>query len=176
MKIYAFVRSNVPRVLHNGRIKASISSDKTITSPKARNRASTSGTSGFRSDDGDTTPEVFDKQVSSTSKENEEESSEHNNQEAETDTSWASAPVSTSSPSSPTSSSLSLTRKRRIGGIDRINGSNEDEERLSDTEFLSRSGGTGSNRAGSTNAELSYSKYLYFYMAPTLIYKDRYPR
>ncbi|ODN06138.1 Sterol O-acyltransferase 2 [Orchesella cincta] len=144
MKIYAFVRSNVPRV-----VKHNSSSQSRASVRKQKRQQELSKVSG----------------KSLHSSENED----GKRQEAEDVTK---------------TSSSSCVQRRRNGESEIFNTKSEELKSTSRSNTVEETDETDRNSQLGTwiswNDDKascpSYSKYLYFYVAPTLIYKDNYPR
>ncbi|CAL8147646.1 unnamed protein product [Orchesella dallaii] len=160
MKIYAFVRSNVPRVVKHTSSSPSPSQASPSKQKRQQELSSVSGKSLYPT-------------------ESEEDGKER--QEAEDVTKTSSSPSS------------SVQRRKRNGESAIFNTKKSEQEQLKSSSSSSnnvegeRTLGSDPNPSKERGAAWiswsddkescpSYSKYLYFYVAPTLIYKDNYPK
>lgn len=153
MKIYAFVRSNVPRVL---RSRSPVKSENSSNIWKQKSHEKSSKISG------------------------ESPLSPHDNKGDNQETEVVTSRTTASSPS--------LVHRKRAGESEIFNDESEQVKNCTGSSCDFRRDNNNIEEMSSDELNAwnplhndkgscpSYSKYLYFYVAPTLIYKDNYPR
>lgn len=211
MKIYAFVRSNAPRVVATGESNDDNGNNECKSgrpSKKSRRRSSTSSNGSAENSVTSTVSTPKQKnddddedllKVGSLNKSPLASSAETNNswnQDADEicndeigtctmEEATTTIKHKTTTDFSACFSPQSEVRKRRNGeksfDCDQAADSNDDDRKVSMGRKTLLNLSVSSARRNSDNGGApgfcpSYSKYLYFYVAPTLIYKDNYPR